>query len=99
MSAGEAVRIPASHGKVTSLSAGQCITVVNTHGTQVVDTWAFNAHDLGEHMSMAHSRSFNSRIYPAVGDSMVSNRRRPMLTIVEDSSPGGERHSPAVGRH
>jgi uncharacterized protein YcgI (DUF1989 family) len=88
MSAGEAVRIQASHGKVALLSADQRITVINTHGTQVIDTWAFNAHDLGEHMSMAHSRSFNSRIYPAVGDSMVSNRRRPMLTIVEDSSPG-----------
>ncbi len=52
MSAGEAVRIQASHGKVALLSADQRITVINTHGTQVIDTWAFNAHDLGEHMTM-----------------------------------------------
>ena len=37
---------------------------------------------------MAHSRSFNSAIYPEVGTVMVSNRRRPMLTWSEDASPG-----------
>ena len=37
---------------------------------------------------MAHTRSFNSTIYPRVGDVLVTNRRRPILTIVEDTSPG-----------
>jgi len=33
--------IPARHGIATPLSAGQTIKIINTHGTQVIDTWAF----------------------------------------------------------
>ena len=38
--------IPARKGKATKLSKGECVKVVNTHGMQVVDTWAYNAEDL-----------------------------------------------------
>jgi uncharacterized protein YcgI (DUF1989 family) len=37
---------------------------------------------------MEHTRSRNSKIVLGVGDSYVSDRRRPMLTVVEDTSPG-----------
>jgi uncharacterized protein YcgI (DUF1989 family) len=80
--------IPARHGKAAFVDAGQRIRVVNTHGSQVLDTWAFNRHDLREHMSMEHTRSFNSKIYAGAGDTMVTNRRRPILHWLEDSSPG-----------
>ncbi|MEE8171915.1 MAG: urea carboxylase-associated family protein, partial [Alphaproteobacteria bacterium] len=53
-----------------------------------VDTWAFNAADFSEFMSMEHSRVAIGGIFPRVGDSMVSNRREPILTLVEDTSPG-----------
>ena len=33
--------IPARHGTATFVPAGQTIKIVNTSGTQVVDTWAF----------------------------------------------------------
>ena len=33
--------IPARHGTATFVPAGQVIKIVNTSGTQVVDTWAF----------------------------------------------------------
>jgi len=36
------VRIPARQGAAVKLAAGMTIKVVNTHGHQVVDTWAFN---------------------------------------------------------
>ena len=84
----DAMCIPAARGKAVAVRSGQRITVINSHGSQVLDTWAFNADDLAEHMSMAHTRSFNSTIYPRVGDALVTNRRRPILTIVEDTSPG-----------
>ena len=51
------VTIPARRGKAAQMRRGQEITVVNTHGSQVVDTWAFNAADLTEWMSMEHSRA------------------------------------------
>ena len=49
--------IPARRGKATYLKRGQSIRIVNTHGTQVVDTWAFTAGMLTEFMSMEHTRA------------------------------------------
>ena len=46
--------IPARRGAAVSLQAGQSLRVVNTHGGQVVDLWAFLAGS-PEHMSMPHS--------------------------------------------
>ena len=70
------------------MSKGQVLRVINTHGSQVVDFWAFNAADLGECMSMEHSRAAIGRIIPKVGDVLVTNKRRPILTVLEDTSPG-----------
>ena len=80
--------VPACHGKAVRLSRGQTLKVVSQHGTQVIDLWAFNAADLGEYMSMEHTRSRNSKTVLSVGDAYVSDRRRPMLRVVEDTSPG-----------
>jgi uncharacterized protein YcgI (DUF1989 family) len=80
--------IPARHGKAIRLSKGQTIRIINTHGTQVLDLWAFNADEAGEYLSMEHTRSKNSKITLNLGDSYVSDRRRAMLTVVEDTSPG-----------
>jgi len=84
--AGDLVTIPARRGTATRVSAGQRIRVVNTHGTQVVDAWAFNAHDLSEWMAMEASRAWFMRLAAAVGDTFVTNHRRPILTLVEDTS-------------
>ena len=80
--------IPARYGKAISVAKGQTLKVINTHGTQVLDLWAFNAGDKSEYLSMEHTRSKNSKITLGVGDSYVSDRRRAMLTVVEDTSPG-----------
>ena len=63
MTSSSLVTIPARGGKAAFLEAGQRIRVINTHGQQVVDTWAFNRADLEEFMSMEHSRTFLSRIW------------------------------------
>jgi uncharacterized protein YcgI (DUF1989 family) len=82
------VTIPARRGKATVLTPGQHVKIINTHGQQVIDTWAFNRADPREFMSMEHSRAALQRIMARVGDSLVTNRRRPIVTLVEDSSPG-----------
>jgi uncharacterized protein YcgI (DUF1989 family) len=84
----DTVTIPARSGKAARVWRGQSVTVTNTHGSQVVDTWAFNAEDLGEWMSMEHSRPYYMKLRPEVGDTLVTNRRRPILTLVEDTSGG-----------
>ena len=80
------VTIPARRGKAARVRAGQHIRIVNTHGTQVVDTWAFSAQDVTEWMAMEASRAWFLRLAAAVGDAFVTNRRRPILTLVEDTS-------------
>jgi uncharacterized protein len=84
----EPVTIPARGGKAAFVKAGQTIKVINTHGDQVVDTWAFSTTNLKEFMSMEHTRPHTLRITPKVGDAMLTNQRRPILTILEDTSGG-----------
>jgi uncharacterized protein YcgI (DUF1989 family) len=75
-------------GKAFPLATGQTVRVINTLGQQVVDSWAFAQADLTEVMSMEHTRASLSRILPRVGDSLVTNRRRSILTVAADTSPG-----------
>ena len=82
------IEIQARCGDAISLAAGQAISIVNTHGGQVVDMWAFRADDPFEHMSMPHSMVALDRIKPAIGSMLVSNLRRPILSLVADTSPG-----------
>jgi hypothetical protein len=88
MASASLITIPARRGKAITLKRGQHVKVINTHGQQVVDTWAFNSTDRTECMSMEHTRTALSRIHVHVGDSLVTNQRRPILTLVEDTSPG-----------
>jgi len=82
------IEIPARKGKAARVRKGQRVKVINTKGHQVVDTWAFNADELREFMSMEHSRVGIGRIIPGIGDSLVTNRRRSILTLLEDTSGG-----------
>jgi len=79
---GELARIPPGHGRAVRVEAGRSVRLVNTHGTQVVDGWAFNAYDLREFMSMEATRVWNGRINVVVGDVFVTNQRRPILFAV-----------------
>ncbi|MEX1080766.1 MAG: urea carboxylase-associated family protein [Halofilum sp. (in: g-proteobacteria)] len=80
--------IPARRGRAARLTRGQAIKIINTHGEQVVDTWAFSAEDLTEFMSMEHLRPTIGRIRPKQGEQLVTNRRRAIMTLEEDTSPG-----------
>jgi uncharacterized protein len=82
------IEIPARKGKAARLRQGETVRVINTTGQQVVDTWAFSAADPREFMSMEHSRPALGHIIPAIGDALVTNQRRPILTLVEDTSGG-----------
>lgn len=115
--------IPARRGAAALLKHGQKIKIINTHGNQVVDTWALAlpssdisasstkveaalypnatkdspskyssvsnaAASIPEYMSMCHCRATLLKVTPAIGDVMVSQKRAPMVKLVEDSSPG-----------
>jgi len=80
--------IPARRGRACRLSAGDAIKIVNTHGTQVVDFWAFTASMQTEYVGMEQSRAIWTHLYPKIGDALYTNHRRPLLTLEEDPSPG-----------
>lgn len=80
--------VPARSGKAVKLPEGWSVKLINTVGSQVVDTFAFNMHDLAEHMSMEHTRVMLGKLNPTKGDHLFSSRRRPLLTMIEDTSPG-----------
>lgn len=86
--AGQRYVVPARCGVAVVLNKDQVLRIENTHGTQVCDFWAFCRDDLGEFLSMAHSRTSLETVFPKTGDTVVSNRRQPMFRIIEDSSPG-----------
>ncbi len=50
------VKIPARRGVAVHICKGEKVKIINTHGNQVVDFWAFNSEHSGEFMSMEHCR-------------------------------------------
>ena len=85
---GERYEVATRGGRAVRLKAGQTIRIINTHGTQVCDTWAFSTNNLNEFMSWEHGRAWLSGLIPRVGDPLMSNRRRPIMTLTADTSPG-----------
>ncbi|RMD43851.1 hypothetical protein DV735_g1344, partial [Chaetothyriales sp. CBS 134920] len=88
--------IPARSGMAVTLQPNQVLQVINTYGTQVVDTWAFMCDggsaasqiNLNHHMSQSHTRATLCRAWPTTGDVLYSNRRQGMLQLIQDTSAG-----------
>ena len=80
--------IPAGTGLALDVEAGESIDIVALEGPQVADLWAFAAADRSEFLSTEHTRSCLDRLSPNVGEAYYSNRRRPLLTVLADTSPG-----------
>jgi uncharacterized protein YcgI (DUF1989 family) len=86
--------VPARRGRAVHVAKGKAIQIINTHGQQFVDTCCFNADDLSEFMSMEHLHATLQGIFAAKGDALTTNRRRPILHLEEDTSPG--RHDTVI---
>lgn len=81
-------RIPAGYGAAYTVCSGETLAIINTYGNQVADIWAFTENSFDEYISMDHTRSALSSLIPREGDAFYSNRRRPLLCLEEDTSPG-----------
>jgi len=66
------------------VSKGQFIKVIDAQGKQVADFFAFNDQDRSEVLSPTYTRSALGRLYLEEGKALYSNRRRPLLMVVED---------------
>ena len=80
--------VPAGEARARFVQRGERVVIETPTGSQVGDLFAFRADDPGEYLSAAHTRAWNWRLFPEVGQPFVSNRRRPVLTLLQDASPG-----------
>jgi uncharacterized protein YcgI (DUF1989 family) len=80
--------VSARTGKGFEVKKGDLIRIVDVEGQQPVDFWAFNRSDISEYLSCEHTKPSIEKLYPRKGDSAYTNHRRPIVTIVEDRSPG-----------
>ncbi|KAF5677117.1 polysaccharide deacetylase family [Fusarium circinatum] len=81
-------QLPARQGRSILLKQGQSLQIINTHGKQVIDFWAFNPKDGDDYLSTSHTRAMLSSISLRKGDKLYSCRRKPILTLVDDTTPG-----------
>jgi uncharacterized protein YcgI (DUF1989 family) len=85
----EEIVVPAGHGRSLAVREGDLLVIRQSTGQQVCDTVAFRTDDFTEWLSTSHTIASNGRLWPAVGQHYLSNRRTPLLEVVEDT----------VGRH
>ncbi|KAF4436570.1 polysaccharide deacetylase family protein [Fusarium austroafricanum] len=81
-------QLTARQSVAVPLKQGQSLQVINTHGKQVVDFWAFNPKDSHDYLSMSHTRAMLSSISLHKGNNLYNCRRKPILTLIEDTTPG-----------
>jgi len=79
------VVVAAHTGWADTLRAGDFLKIVDPHGTQVGDFWAFNAANLDEHLSAMHTRLWVSRLCPRSRRIIQTNYRRPILQLMQDT--------------
>jgi uncharacterized protein YcgI (DUF1989 family) len=79
------VLIKGGHGGRIDVEKGQFLEILNVEGQQICDFFAFNADDLTEALSPAHTRAELRRVVLKIGDVLVSQYRNPMFAIMQDT--------------
>jgi uncharacterized protein YcgI (DUF1989 family) len=82
------IDVPAREGRGVALEAGARFRAVDVKGKQCGDLFAFSREDVREYASAEHTRVSSGGLFPRPGQPFVTNRRRPILTLLEDHSPG-----------
>lgn len=80
--------VPARTGRAFEVAKGDLIRVTDLEGAQPVDFWAFARGAGLEFLSPEHTKPSIEKLFPRVGDAAYTNQRRPIVTVVEDNSPG-----------
>jgi uncharacterized protein YcgI (DUF1989 family) len=80
-------RIPARGVATVNLAAGALASIIDLAGHQGADCIAVTP-DGRAVSSTQLTRAHNLRLFPAVGDVIYADSGAPMLTLMEDTSPG-----------
>jgi uncharacterized protein YcgI (DUF1989 family) len=84
----ESFHVPARSGKGFAVRKSDLIKIVDLQGQQPVDFWAFNKRNIYEHLSCEHTKPSIEKLFPHHGDAAYTTHRRPIMTLIEDHSPG-----------
>ena len=82
------IDVPGYQGRALRVDEGCVFRVIDVEGCQIADMFTLSAADISEYFSPALTRQVIFRLTPRPGDILYSNRRRPMLTFLHDTSPG-----------
>ena len=77
--------VTAGDGWIQEIHKGEIFRIVDLKGNQAVDTLFYNLHDTSERYSATDTITAQRNIYLTTGTTLLSNLRRPMLTIVADT--------------
>jgi uncharacterized protein YcgI (DUF1989 family) len=82
------IEVPGYQGRAIEVRQGRRIRITDVEGCQIGDLFLIGLDDPHEIFSPARTRLVNFTPFPRVGQAFISSRRRPMLTFLEDASPG-----------
>ena len=77
--------VPAGEPCLLALDRGQTLRLVDLEGNQAIDALFYARAPLGERYSATETMLAQGGIYLTTGSVLMSNERRPMLTIVADT--------------
>ncbi|EGF32085.1 Urea carboxylase-aminomethyltransferase-like protein [Oxalobacteraceae bacterium IMCC9480] len=76
---------PAGEPWLHAMQRGQVLRIIDLEGNQAVDTIFYNANDTAERYSTTDTMQAQGGIYLSTGTVLMSNRGKPLLTIVADT--------------
>ena len=77
-------QIAACSGQAIEVKAGDKITIIDVEGQQVVDFFAVHAFDFEECLSTGVTIDCNASLKLRIGDTIYTNRYRPMFKLMQD---------------
>jgi uncharacterized protein YcgI (DUF1989 family) len=84
----QAIDVAAQSGGWIEAKQGDLIRIIDVEGSQVADAFAVSSADRSEWLSTANTRSGTLRLFPQLGETFLTNRFHPILTLAYDTSPG-----------
>jgi uncharacterized protein YcgI (DUF1989 family) len=80
--------IPPQSGRAFRVKRGDRIRITDVKGQQVADLFAFATEGELDWLSTSQTRDIAERLFPEIGGMFYSAKAVPMLTFVENGSPG-----------
>ncbi|HVT51904.1 MAG TPA: urea carboxylase-associated family protein [Dongiaceae bacterium] len=80
--------IPPQSGRAFRVKRGDRIRITDVKGQQVADLFAFSTEGGLDWLSTSQTRDIAERLFPEIGGIFYSAKAVPMLTFLENGSPG-----------